>query len=344
MSFGIDRDRMQNWRIASVSTRTAQRFSIQHVLYPASGQRRHQLEMQFGCVFRLIHRVHGLWFRRAKDLIVNKLWQPGSLDAARSSQLLTFRRTMNCRPTSVYFQYGNGGRIRPCKQHRVCPFCWGRIAAFVYRRFKRRIAKARKTHDGLVLTCRVISYPVRIPNFSSARGLEPEEMLAYARRLKALLGSQRENYRQLVKQLQRKTVGSCWRVVVAPQEDGWDIEVRQLFLAKPQRTLPLIKWRGAKTRVSLSARINDDDALSPLIGAFMEYPTGLLTSYAELTAAYLQASYGLRLTSGTGVFRTCGDGLYKAFKRDRVHGETTTQKSEEASGDGGVAAEAAIPV
>jgi hypothetical protein len=322
--FGIEQDRMKDWRIASVSTRTAQRFSIRYVLYPASVLRRHSKEMRFECIVRMVHRVHGLWFRRVKDLITNRMWQPGDLHATRSSQLFTFRRVMNCRPSSVYFRFGNTGRLRPCKQHRVCPFCWGRVAALLYRRFKRRITSARKTHDKLVLTCRVVTYPVRVKNFNNAQGLSPEEMLAQARRLRDLFTKQRADYRQLVKQLQRKTVGSAWRVLVNPQEDGWNIEVRQLFLARPRAQLPRIKWRGAKTTLLESVKFSDDERIYALLGAFMTYPAGLLTAYAELTAVYLQASYGLRLASGTGVFRTCGDGLCKAFKKDKLHGEATT--------------------
>lgn len=325
MIFGIERDRMQNWRIVNVSTRTAQRFAIRHALYPASGKRRHSHEMQHNFVLRMIHRLHGLWFRRVKDLVTNQLWIPGSVDATRSSRLITLRRVLNCRPTTVFFKFGNAGLIRPCKQHKFCPFCWGRIAAFMYRRIKTRIRAARKTNDGLVLACRVVSLFIPAGTFNSATGLTLEEIATYAQELRAVFTRQRKQYRGLVKQLQRKTVGSTWRVIADPQENGWNVEIRQLLLVKSgKRALPWLKIRGARTAYLVSVKANDDAAVYPLIGRFMEYPGGLLTSYAELTAAYLHASYGLRLVSGTGVFRTCGDGLLRAFKKDKDHGEATS--------------------
>lgn len=331
MSFGIERDRMRDWRIVRVSSRTAQRFSIRHVLYPASGMRRHKYEMQHGFVIRMVHRLHGMWFRRAKDLIINKLWIPGS-NTLRSSNLYTFRRVMNCRPTSVYFKNGNERRIRPCKQHRICPFCWGRVAAFMYRRFKGRIITVRKTQDNVVLQCRVLSRYVPAPGFTAADGLAPDVMLPFARAMRDLLEEQRAAYQKLTKQLQRKTLGSCWRVIVDPQEDGWNIEVRQLLLLRPSKTkLPLIQWRGAKLVFNESAKLNEDEKLHELLGRFMAYPSGLLTSYSELAAVYLNGSYGLRLASGTGLFRAISTGLLRAFKKES-RDDTADQAPAQAGG------------
>lgn len=335
MIFGIERDRMQNWRIVSVSTRTSHRFAIRHVFYPASGQRRHAYEMKHGFVVRMVHRLHGLWFRRVKDMVVNQLWLPGSADATHGSRLTTLRRVLNCRPTAVFFRHGNAGLIRPCKQHKVCPFCWGRLAAFMYRRLKTRIRAARKTNGDLLLSCRVVFHYIPAKGFTSAGGLTLEEVYAHAQKLHAVFVRHRQQYRTLVKELQRKTLGSCWRVVVDPQEDGWCVEVRQLVLTRSGRQrLPWVQFRGAKTVYAESVKVDDDDAVYPIIGRFLQYPSGLLTSYAELTAVYLQAGYDLRLASGTGVFRTCGTGLLRAFKKDKKHGEaTSTLHAHEAGGD-----------
>lgn len=333
MVFGMEQDRMKDWRIVRVSTRASQRFSIQHVLYPASGKRRHQNEMEYGFVVRMINKLHWLWFTRVKQLAIYQMWVPGGADATRTSRLLTLRRVMNCRPTSVYFKHGNTRRIRPCKQHKVCPFCWGRLSSFIYRRFKRRLNQARKTHDKLVLSCRVIVYFVSARNFHSARGLSEKEIQTHASGLHAVLKQQQKEYRQLTKMLQRKTIGSSWRVVVNPQDAGWNVEVRQLILARPFKTvLPWVKWRGSKTVFFSSAKLDNDAALCALLGRFVEYPAGLLTSYLELTGVCLQAGYGLRLLSGTGVFRTCGDGLLRAFKKDKKHGEASSTLSAEQTG------------
>lgn len=335
MLFGMEQDRMQDWRIVRMSTRASQQFSIRHVLYPASGKRRHQREMEYGFVIRMINKLHWLWFTRVKQLAIYRMWIPGGADATRTSRLLTLRRVMNCRPTSVYFKNGNTRRIRPCKQHKVCPFCWGRLSSFIYRRIKRRLSCARKTQDDLVLFCRVISYFVPARGFHSANGFNDEEIRAHARALHAVLTQQKQAYQQLTKALQRKTTGSSWRVVVDPQDAGWNVEVRQLILTRPSKAaLPWVKWRGSKTVFFSSAKLEDDTALCELLGRFVEYPAGLLTSYLELTGVYLQAGYSLRLLSGTGVFRTCGDGLLRAFKKDKKHGEaSSTLSPEQAGGD-----------
>jgi hypothetical protein len=42
----------------------------------------------------------------------------------------------------------------------------------------------------------------------------------------------------------------------------------------------------------------------------------------------------MRLVSGTGLFRTCGDGLLRAFKKDKKNGEaSSTLSAKEGSGD-----------
>lgn len=331
--FGIERDRMRHWRIVSVSTRTAQRFAIRNVYYPASGRRRHAHEMQFGFIVSMVHRLHRLWFNRVKDMVRNQLWLPGSPDATHGSRLTTLRRIMNCRPTAVFFQSGNKGLIRPCKQYKVCPFCWGRLASFMYRRMRTRIRAAHKTHDDLILACRVSSHYIHAENFTSASGLSLEEIYAHARVLHKTLSKHRKQYQALVKDLQRKTLGSAWRIVVNPQESGWLIEVRQLLLVRAGKCrLPWAQFRGGKTVFLESVKANDFDATYPLIGRFAEYPDGLLTSYAELTAVYLQAGYSLRTLSGTGVFRTCGDGLLRAFKKDMKRGEATSTSCPKQTG------------
>lgn len=327
---GTEKDRMQIWHIARVSGRTAHRFAIRHVLYPASAKKRRDDEMQHHRVVRMIHRLHGLWFRRVKDLIYNQLWKPGDVDATVQTDLWTFRRVMNCRPSCVYFKGGNRGRLRPCAQHRFCPFCWGRVAAFLYRRFKRRILRAKTQQRDLILHCRVSSHFVPATGFDPATGLSLEHILANTRILKDIFDRHRAAYQKLTKDLQRKTVGSAWRVVVDPQTTGWNVEARQVVLTTPsRRSPPFVKFSGLKKVFSASVKIDNDEQVYALLGRFMQYPSGLLTSYSELAAVYLQAGYRVRLASGTGLFRTCGSGLVRAFRKDKVSGsqEKDTQKA-----------------
>jgi hypothetical protein len=328
---GIERDRMQAWRIKRVFGRTSQRFALRHVLYPASAVKRRAEEMQHHYVVQMVHRLHRIWFMRVKDLLTRRLWKPGDVDATAQTDLWTFRRVMHCRPSCVCFKGGNRGRIRPCAQYKLCPFCWGRVAAFLYRRFKGRILRTKKQHTGAILYCRVSAQFVPVDGFAQATGLSADSILANARKLKDIFDQHRAAYQKHTKKLQRNTLGSAWRVVVNPQDSGWSVEVRQIALMRrPRRVPPFVKPPGAARVFDMSVRIDDDEKVYDLLGRFLQYPAGLLMSYAELTAVYLQAGYRVRLTSGTGLFRTCGSGLARAFREDKRSGEPKEERQERA--------------
>jgi hypothetical protein len=313
--FEIEQDRMQWWRIARVSGRTSNRFAVRYVSFPASNMRRHRHEMKHRRVINMLHRLHRMWFGRVKTLITTRLWVPGD-SLARSSQALTFRRVLNCRPSNVFFAQGNENKLRPCNRHNFCPFCWARMAALFYRRSKAAINQFRKTRDGLVLYCRVIAQEVPAPEYLFVGTVEEPDMWRAATGLKDIFESYRELCGRSHKQRQRKTVGSCWRLVVNPTEKGWTIELRELFLAKPGQRLPWATCRVARTIHNASTKLDDDGKIQDCLGRFMEYPKGLLVEYPELTATYLRASYGLRMASGTGAFRACSRGLSRLFKQE----------------------------
>jgi hypothetical protein len=217
---GIERYQMHRWWLVRVSGRVSQRFAIRYVLYPAAAKKRHDDEMQHIHVIRMVHRLHRLWFMRVKDLIVNQLWKPGAIDATVQTDLWTFRRAMHCRPSCVFFKNGNQRKLRPCAHYKFCPFCWGRVAAFLYRRFKGRIIRARAQQDNLVLQCRVSSHFLPAAGFDAVMGLSPEDILKCGRALKDIFDAHWAAYRKIQKALQRKTLGSAWRIVVDPQETG----------------------------------------------------------------------------------------------------------------------------
>ena len=315
--YGIERDRMQDWKIVRVSGRAGHRTAISHVLYPASAKRRHKNEMQHDYVLMMIHRLHRMWFSRVKDLIANNLWFP-TRGESLADAILTFRRIMNCRPSCVYYRKGNRGKLRPCKHTRFCPFCWGRVAAFGYRNIKKHTRRLRQETHGLKLTVRTVRQCVPAPGFHSTAGLTQSDRVRHATALRAVLEAHREEYKALTKQLQRTTLGSAVLIVVDPQEAGWNVETRQIFLHGPKRIkLPMVRHRDATTVYRESICAHDDESLAPLIGQFFEYPAGLMTSYVELSAVYLDASHGLRLTSGTGVFRTVSDGLFRKSDQEQ---------------------------
>lgn len=322
--YGIEKYRTQNWYVTRVSGRMSAQFAIKYVLYPAAGVRRHKFEMEQGTVLSMVHRLHKMWFQRTKDLIVNRFWHPGGINT-RAASLLTFRRVMHCRPSCLFFDGGNKGKLRPCRRDRFCPWCWARTASFGYRLYKRDIRVARMSHDNLALTCRVIAHKIPADAFHSASGYSPEQASARASAIQAVLEQHREAYGRLTKQLQRKTLGSAWRLVVNPCDDGWVVEARQLFLASARKSLPLVEYPGAKTVTRVSTCVHDDDAVFETLGRFFEYPAGLMTSYAELAAVYLQASSSMRTCSGTGVFRATGQGLLQHIKKETAHGACSSK-------------------
>lgn len=326
--FGIEKYRRQAWSIVRVGRRVAQQIVIRHVLYPAADMQCDKGAMEHAAVVRMIHRLHRMWFDRVKELISRNLWRPGDT-VSTQSQLWTFRRVMHCRPSCVFFSRGNKALLRPCKRYRACPFCWARTGAFVYRRFRRRIRTAAEKNSKLVLTYRVISQHVPVADFNPDLGLSPEQMLTNMRRLKDIFDRYKAVHARTVKQLQRKTRGSACRIVVDPQDNGWRIEMRQLFLAPAKTRLPMVRLREATTTHRECADVTDDDAIELALGSFLAYPSGLLTAYIDLTAVYLNAAHNLRLMTGTGLFRACGQGLARAFKQDKQHGEVPVQRGEE---------------
>jgi hypothetical protein len=319
--FGLEKYRAQNWQIARVSRRASATFALQYVLYPASGLRRHRFEMEHRAVVRMIHRVHMIWFRKAKDLIVNKFWCPGGLTTITSS-LLTARRVMHCRPSCVFFA---GSKIRPCRRDRFCPFCWARTAAAGYRIYKHAIRQERKKRDNLFLACHVIQHTLPAENFHSANGYSPEQVLTHANTLRNVLETHRALYNPLTKSLQRKTLGSAWRITVNPNDTGWQIEARQLFLCPGKKPLPVVNYAGAQVVFNEAVCARNDAAVMAVLGRFFEYPAGLVRSYSELAAVYLHASADIRTSSGTGLFRATGQSLVRKLKKEQADGAGSDQ-------------------
>jgi hypothetical protein len=324
----IEAYRLQPWYISRVGHRMSQQVAIRHVLYPASGLPFTETSLQHAAALRMIHRVHRMWFNRAKELIVNKLWLPGDAET-RHGHLLTYRRILHCRPSCVFFRKGNLHKIRPCNRNKICPFCAARAASFAYRRLKSSIRQARGTKGRPIVTCRVLSKHVTAAHFCPSNGLSADQAVANMRQLKDIFDQHKAQYSKLAKQLQRKTSGSSCRFVVAPTETGWTIEIRQLFLARTGAQLPRMEDCAAKVVYSKSAKVEDDEKLEAHLGRFLAYPSGLLTSYSELVAVYLNALHCERLTTGTGVFRACGRGLTRVFKQEEANGRIQLQHRSE---------------
>ena len=335
--------RFRRWRIDNGSARISKVFAMHYVL----GLRNSK---QFDTLTRRTNRFRRLWITKLKDLTSRRFWFISSnvhqdpdkpeFDLQKFNGRL--RRCMHCRPTHVHFasKDGRAVQIRPCRKNRICPFCWLNcaIALFVYT--KRALNKLIKANDDdLVLVCRIVRHAIRAGEFNSVSGCTPEKLEDYVKGLRRYLKRHKAAYDKLrsAKHLQRRSLGSVWRVVVIPHERGWLVESRQVLLCRAGVKPPLLSVRGAKRvhQVKYSLKGMPPDELSELffhtLGAFCEYPMELLTGYTELTAAYLRASAGLRLISGAGVWGKTGYALIQYMKAEAARGQAKKEGKEEAA-------------
>lgn len=274
-------------------------------------------------------RVRRLWTARLKELAIRRLWffYPGEPDSAESSAFdvnkfcLSYRRCVCCRPSFLFFKKSRrhahrkiNYQIRPC--HRpLCPFCFARRADWQFFYVKRRINRWLTAGvTGIALTYRTKREFVPAVGFSPETGCSRDSVIAMARRLRLVVLEHQKAYRKLTntKQLQRKTMGSLWRVVVIPTDGGWIVESQQFIAAKrglkklPAPELPR-RTKGVYQRLAVSRDAKNyhafNDSFYLFFGKFCRYPKELLTTHIELTAAVFWATKGLRLMAATGAFR-----------------------------------------
>jgi hypothetical protein len=203
--------------------------------------------------------------------------------------------------------YRGGKPLKPCGRSSICPFCAARSAEDLYQRVSRAIKKLRKTGKVLIATCRITTYTVAAPDFD-ALGWTPENVFANARELRYILKLERKKYGKIRRQLKQHTFGSLCRIVINPTDSGWEIQIRQFFITRPKSKRPANRPKKSATLFLQSAKITDFQATMELLGKVVEYPSGFLLSYVELTAAALNARNGLRLNNATGCL----------YKRGRV--------------------------
>lgn len=333
--------RFRRWRIDNGSARISKVFAMHYVL----GLRNSK---QFATLVRRTNRFRALWIMKLKDLTARRLWfiagnihqdpdAPG-FDLKKFDSRL--RRCMHCRPVHVHFasKDGKSVQIHPCRKVRICPFCWlnSAVALFVYtKRALNNLIKAGTTD--LTLICRIVRHDVRAENFNAIAGCTPEKLEDHVAVLRRRILQHKSAYDKLCasKHLQRRAVGSLWRVVVVPHEHGWLVESRQVLLCRTGVRPPLLSVRGAKkahqVKYSLSGLSKEDvsEVFFHTLGAFCQYPLELLTGYTEFTAAYLRASHNLRLISGTGVWNKTGYTLIRYMKAEVARAKAKKERARE---------------
>lgn len=324
--------RLRRWRVARVGKRASQLFAANTVLNTAT----------FAGIRKETLRVRRLWAALMQDLALRRLWffypneavSPADADFDVSRFALTYRRCRYCRPSFLFFyptrKKASEGRInyqiRPCHRS-LCPFCFARRSQWQFRYVKQQLNKwLREGRTDIVLTYRSRKEFVPAKGFSPDSGCSLEDVLAMAKRLRAVIQQHRRAYKKLrcSKLLHRRTVGALWRVVVTPAPNGWYVETRQLVAAPNSlRQVPFaqLKFRTTGTYARLPVfrdaqqprKFNDQ--FFEFFSEFCRYPKELLTCHTELTAAVLWATHKLPMLAATGAFRGAALRSAACFRR-----------------------------
>jgi hypothetical protein len=330
--------RYRRWQIDRVGTRISKVFTLQFVFGLTKNKE----------LWKVAGRLNGFrrrWIYRLRELTGNELWLLTSdkrspyhpdFDFEKFSGAL--RRCMFCRPTVVHFHSKDGRsvKIRPCWRTHICPFCWANLTGAQYVSVKQAINKLVKRDNNLVAVCRVVREYVPAPGFDLHVGPTPAQIKQYEKILRRTIKKHKTRYQQLVqkKTLQRKTIGSLWRLVVIPDQAGWQIEVRQFFVCRADSQPPTVNTRGCRIVFSQTIRLNNErfkmlEEFFNLFGAFCQYPVELLSGYGQLVAAYLNAAHDQRLISGTGVFKKSGRSLIR-YMREYIENARATKEAKKA--------------
>lgn len=317
---------LKPWRVHRVSFRMAHIFS-QHFVLGLTGAKTHDT------VVARTNTIRRQWALKLKELAIRALWfpagrgtNPDAADFDFKKFRLSFQRCLFCRPTYMFFRWKKEAVFRPCNRSHICPFCYARISSAQYREVKHKLrAIGRHNSDTkLIATCRVASRFVPALGWDPQVGCGLDEVKQHERLVWGELQRERDAYSKCVKQLNRNTLGSLWRLCVVPQDNGWLIETRQFFLHAPKTKLPCVRVRNSRVTYMKSIKVAECYAQPELdffymFGEFSRYPQQLLSGYDELVAAYLRAVHGMRLLAGTGILRKTGRRLVTQHKRKDGH-------------------------
>lgn len=289
--------RSVKWKIRSVSFFASQRFAYKYVLLAAINSKRRTARAKARRVKAKLKRAHRLWFNRLRELVTRGLWVPTPDYNAAAVKQATVKRCMYCPPTNVTFYHGK--ELKLCGRRHICPFCSCRESEELYRRLSRALKKLRREQIPAKVIFRSETYKLTAREFED-RVWTPAQLLDHVDELRHLLIREQKRFRKLRPALKAQTFGSLWRVSIQPVDDGWQISIRQLFITRPKAKRPVNRAKKSAAIFLQSAAVTDFNASMDLLGYFVSYPTGLLLSYAELTAVTLRAREGLKLLAGTG--------------------------------------------
>jgi hypothetical protein len=337
----IRRYKLHRWRVARVGMRMSHIFA-QHFVLDITGAKTKD------AVIGRTNTVRKKWAVKLKDLAARALWfplgrelDPYSADFDIKRFRLSFQRCLFCRPSFLYFKWKREAVFRPCNRAHFCPFCFARVSSAQYRYVKNRIRKiGRQAPDTkLIVTSRVASRFVAAPNWDPNVGCDNATVAQYERLLWGEMQRERQAYSKCQRALHRKTIGSMWRLCIVPQDTGWIIEARQLFVHEPKTKLPFVRVRGSRVTYLKSVKVVDcfDKAETDFfyaLGEFNRYPQEWISGYDELVAAYLRAVYDVRLVAGTGLLKRAGRTLVQHHKRKDANAKAQKSAAQRAAAAG----------
>ena len=289
----------KRWRIRYVQRFKSQMFAYTHVIVPAANNKKLFKSLAPVSIKKRTKRAHVMWFRRVKELVCRELWMPSPRYNNSTTKMASVQRCMYCRPTHLLYRDCDNDQLSLCGRSNICPFCYARQSEDVYKRVSRAIKQLQKQGRPIIATCRIETYLLKAKDFAQD-GWDIDNMYSNAGILRAALAAEIDKHAAIKKALRKHTYGSMWRVVINPVDNGWELQIRQFFITRPKAKRPAKRARKAAAIFLQSAKISDFQATMAALGKFVFYPQGLLTGYAELTAASLHARNGLRLSNATG--------------------------------------------
>lgn len=297
-------------------------------------------------VSRRIRKYRRQWLHMLEQLCTHQLWSPvtdirfAAHDVHEESRFdFAFGLCCRCLPTCVKWSFSNSWRRRfgrkkmraellPCRKTNICPSCFGTVSAQQYRQCKQVVNRFQQK-DGVRLTARVETcFVPAAAGFD--RDFQQVEMLhANVDILRNAIANRRvPNGSALHKRLQRHTLGAFWRVLAIPQEAGWNVVTRWVFLTEPGVTPPPTVFDASidvseivvdvPRRESWHHQHTETDVDENLVEAlltFAAYPKEFLTGDVDLVAAWLNAAANTRVVSGMGVLKQAGSSLLARFKK-----------------------------
>jgi hypothetical protein len=286
-----------------------------------------------------VNNIRKLWIERLWELGRHELWMyqrgllPDPIAINPDKILQAFKLYSGCRPRCIVYmppqeEWQKHIKYKPCNKSNFCPHCWASVSARQTQRVRQIINAhlAGNYKANLRLDLHITERFLSSGDIGGLNFSEPADRYQALVRLRNELSACKRHLKKLVQRTRRNTLASVWRNVVIPEEQGWRVQLRQLFLTESPYMPPLDVQRGYRTAKHTIVPIigghswkerrtvlpMDDDIYTALI-AFNDYPTQLLTEDIELTAIYLNAAAKERMLGGTGKLQRVGSRLVREF-------------------------------